>query len=573
MVSPVKDDIRELLKTDKIKAVITDLDNTLWSGILAEKQKLVLNKNYYEFLRSLYAKGIQIIVVSKNDKPDILDTFKKLGVDEELFTIIISNWDPKHLNIERLINHAEFRPETVIFIDDNPLERTEAKTKVKSVHVIDILDWELLKDHPYIRNRENQSTHEIKTRINRYRTSFKMKELEQESKKDSIDFLNKLQREVSVGEIDSDNLDRFTRLFVETHRINFNPGKFADYDKALEYLHKRLNDGDKLYAISTNEGGYSLGLTGALIISIKDKKVQLTDGTYSCGIIGRDFEQKSLLVIIDKLRKIKIEDFYVDVTLTSTNKRVRECLDELGFIEKEKQENNAVYHLNLKKYKPPKKYEWIKVLNTPPELDYTGHPAVISFFKKEVKPLIEQSWSIVNLGSSRGEVLGHLQEEVRKEFYDFLANKNITYKKIDQEYYPDEQNIIGNAENLKDVCKDESQDLIIAVELLEHTEHFWKIITEIVRICKVGGFIFITVPSFNYPKHEYPIDLWRIGPKTLSSFFPTPDFKISKLEKEGDKETPRRSLILVQKLKFFSANYELPKSGKTDWKTGLTIFE
>ena len=262
----------------------------------------------------------------------------------------------------------------------------------------------------------------------------------------------------------------------------------------------------------------------------------------------------------------------MNVTLTSTNKRVREFLDELGFIEEDKQENNVVYNFDSRKYNPPKNYEWIKVLNTPPELDYIGHPSVISFFEKEVKPSIKNKWSILNLGSGRGEVLGHLQEEVRKEFYEFLSDKNVTFKKIDQEYYTDEQNIVGNAESLKEIIKDESQDLVMAVELLEHTEHFWNAINEIVRICKVGGYIFITVPSFNYPKHEYPIDLWRIGPKTLSSFFPVSIFKICKLEKEGDKETPRRCMILVQKLKSFSANYELPKNGKTDWRTGLTLF-
>ncbi len=563
---------KELLKADKIKAVITDLDNTLWDGILAEKRKLTLNKNYFEFLKSLYVKGIQLIVVSKNDQPDVLDTFNKLGIDQELFTTIISNWEPKYLNIERLINHTELRPETVVFIDDNPLERTEVKKKIETIHILDIVNWEILKYHPYIKQRENQSLSEIKTRINRYRTSLKMKELQQENNKDSADFLSKLQREISVGEIEPDNLDRFTRLFVETHRINFNPGKFADYDKALEYLYQRLNEGDKLYVISTREGGYSLGLTGAIVISIKDHKAQLTDGTYSCGIIGRDFEQKSLLVIIEKLKEMKIEILEVSVTLTSTNKRVCECLEELKFIEKDKRENNVIYLLKIQKYIPPKRYEWITVLSAPPELDYTGHPTVISFFEKEVKPFIKNKWNIVNLGSSRGEVLGHLQEEVRTQFYHFLKKKNITYQKIDQEYYPNEQNIVGNAENLKEIIKDETQDLVMAVELLEHTQHFWDVINEIIRICKIGGYIFITCPSFNYPKHEYPIDLWRIGPNALTSFFPTSNFKTIKLEKEGDKESPRRILILVKKLKNISINYTQPENGKTDWKTGLTIF-
>ena len=571
MVSPATNNIKKLLKTDKIKAVITDLDNTLWSGILAEKQKLVLNKKYYEFLKYLYKIGIQIIVVSKNDQPDVLDTFKKLRVDHEFFTLIVSNWDPKYLNIEKIITQANFRPETVIFIDDNPFERTEVQTKISGIHTIDVADWALLKKHPYIRKQTEQTAHEIQTRVNRYKTAFRIKEINGEAK-DNIEFLHKLNREISVGEIDVDNLDRFTRLFVETHRINFNPEKFSDYNKALDYLHKQLNEGHKLFAISTREGGYSLGLTGALVVNVENNKAKITDGTFSCGIIGRDFEQKSLLVIIEKLQKIGIKTVEANVTLTGTNKRVQECLEELGFFEKIRQKNIIVYSLDLNNYVPPKKYEWIKLLTTPPELDYTGHPAVISFFEKNVKPLISKNRNVINLGSSRGEVLGHLQKNVREDFYDFLEQRQVKYKKIDQEYYPDEQNIVANAENIKEIVDNESQNLVIAVELLEHTEHFWNIINETIRICKVGGYIFITCPSFNYPKHEYPIDLWRIGSKTLSGFFPKPYFKIVKIEKEGDKKIPRRILILVQKQISFSANYNLPESGKTNWRTGLTIF-
>ncbi len=86
------------------------------------------------------------------------------------------------------------------------------------------------------------------------------------------------------------------------------------------------------------------------------------------------------------------------------------------------------------------------------------------------------------------------------------------------------------------------------------------------------GYIFISVSAFNYPKHEYPIYLWRIGPRTLSSFFPSKSFKILRLELEGNKEMPRRVMILVKKIKRFVPNYTAPKTGKTNWETGITLF-
>ena len=562
---------KRLLKAEKITTIITDLDETLWQGVLAEKQKLKPNKDYYEFLKSVYRRGIQIFVVSKNDENDVLKTFKELGIDKNFFTSILVNWDPKYLNIERLLRQTNIRPETTIFIDDGPLERTEVKTKIESIHCLDFREWKILQERRYLKHKELQEESEIKERINRYRTAIKAHQLRGEIKEDK-EFLRKLKRELSIGEISFENMDRFTRLLVVTHRINFNPEKFKDYDKTLDYLYKKVSEGYKLFAISTKESGISLGLTGALVVKIEGKKAIVEDGTFSCGIIGRDFEQKSLLAFCDILKKQGIEEISFLVKLTSTNKRVREIFEELGINEKERRAEDILYTTSLEGLTPKKTYDWIKILDTPPEMDYYGIPSIIEFFDKNVKPRIKRSFNIVNLGSAKGEVLGHLKEDLKKEFCNFIKENNIGYTKVDIEKVPEENNIVANAEDLSKVMGNETQDLVMAIELLEHTEHFWEVINEMIRICKTRGYIFITVPNFHYPKHEYPIDLWRIGPKTLSSFFPKDSFELIKIEKEGDRNSPRRTMIFVNKIKKISTNYKIPKNGKTDWKSGLTIF-
>ncbi|HLD04825.1 MAG TPA: HAD-IIIC family phosphatase [Candidatus Nanoarchaeia archaeon] len=560
----------EALPDEKISALITDLDNTLWDGILAEKQHLALRKQYYELLKTLYKKGISLFVVSKNDPEYVEEAFHQLGIDKNLFVALLVNWDPKYLTIERLLQHTELRPETVVYVDDNPFERNEAKTKIPTLFILDDKNWQLLLTHPIIQKKKEQLLSEIQERQNRYRTAL-LSSTQKNMFKDDLEFLHSLKRELSIGKVPADNLDRVTRLLVETHRINFNPDKLTQYETALGYLHEQLNEGDELYAISTRENNISLGLTGALLVHYKGKKAQITDGTFSCGIIGRDFEPKSLLALIQHLQKREIEQLEVFVTPTSTNQRVREILQKLGFSEKGRTFNQSIYSLQLQNYTSKEKYDWISLSPNPPELDYAGHLSITSFFENHVKPLIQQRWKITNLGSARGEVLGHLQKEVRSTFYRFLEKKQADYTKIDLEHYPEENNVVANAENLSGIIVDETQDLVMAIELLEHTEHFWKVIQEMIRICKKGGYLFVTVPSYNYPKHEYPIDLWRIGPKTLSSFFPLPPFTLIRMEAEGHQDYPRRTLILVQKNDRFSVSIQPPK-GETNWKTGLTLF-
>ncbi len=562
----------ELKKADKIAAIITDLDNTLWKGTLAEKQELTLNKEYYQYLQDLYQKGIQIIVVSKNDEAEVIDAFKKLKIKYGLFTLVIANWDAKYLNIERLLQQTSLRPETVIFVDDNSLERAEVKAKLSKIHCLDSADWAILVNHHFLKGKEKQPESEISERINRYRTAIRASSLKEKFKGEDEDFLRSLKRELSIGEIKPDNLDRFTRLLVVTHRINFNPGKFEDYNKALDYLHKEINEGYKLFAVSTKENGIALGLTGALVVKVEKGKAVVEDATFSCGIIGRDFEQKSILEFTRIMKEEGVREVEFYVLSTSTNKRVKEIFEEIGANVKLKEGEKVVYSIDTKTFKPKKNYDWIKVSNKNPDMDYNGIPSIIDFFSNYAKPLIKNSSNVVNLGAAKGEVLGHLKKEMREDFYKFITEKNINYTKVDIENVPNEGNVIGNAENLHAIIKDESQDLVLAIELLEHTEHFWKVINEMIRICKVGGYILITVPSFNYPKHEYPIDLWRIGPVTLESFFPSDNFKVVKKEIEGDKKSPRRTMLLVRKLKSYSKNYDIPKNGQTDWKTGLTIF-
>jgi len=564
--------VKDLLNVEKITTIITDLDNTLWQGILAEKQELTLNTDYYEFLLSLYKKGIQLIIVSKNDESDVKKTFEKLNLDWDKFTIIISNWDPKYLNIEKILHQTKIRPETTIFVDDNPLERDETKAKLSKIHCLDALDWDILKDIPYLQKRKEQPTSEVAERINRYRTSVHFDQLKEDYHKEDKEFLRSLKRELSIGETSGDNLDRFTRLLVVTHRINFNPEKFENYDKALDYLYDKINSGDKLFAISTRENDVSLGLTGAFVVKIEENKAIIEDGTFSCGIIGRDFEQKAILTLIDILKEEKVRELDVVVSHTSTNGRVKEIFEELQFKIKNKEENKVTYSIDIDTYKPKEDYNWIKVLSTPPEMNYPGHPSVIKFIESYVKPIMKNESKVVNVGSAEGEVIGHLDPSVRKKFYNFIENNNIEYKKVDMAHYPKEENLIGNAEDLSSLFKDESQDVVMAIELLEHTEHFWQVINELIRITKINGYIFISVPTYKYPKHEYPVDLWRIGPNTLKSFFPDTEFKIIQLEKEGHEKSPRRIMILVQKIKSFSTKHKIPEGGKTDWKTGITFF-
>ncbi|MCX3263633.1 class I SAM-dependent methyltransferase [Pedobacter agri] len=63
---------------------------------------------------------------------------------------------------------------------------------------------------------------------------------------------------------------------------------------------------------------------------------------------------------------------------------------------------------------------------------------------------------------------------------------------------------------------DESYDVIISGQVIEHVGQVWKWIDELVRITRPKGKI-ITINPVSWPYHEAPIDCWRIFPDGITA--------------------------------------------------------
>ena len=56
--------------------------------------------------------------------------------------------------------------------------------------------------------------------------------------------------------------------------------------------------------------------------------------------------------------------------------------------------------------------------------------------------------------------------------------------------------------------KNDSFDVVISGQALEHIEFFWITVSEIIRVTKEGGLICIIAPN-GFGEHRYPVDCWR----------------------------------------------------------------
>ncbi len=79
-----------------------------------------------------------------------------------------------------------------------------------------------------------------------------------------------------------------------------------------------------------------------------------------------------------------------------------------------------------------------------------------------------------------------------------------------------EVDVVGKAWNLP--FEDNSFDVIISTQVLEHTEKVEKTVSEIQRVLKPGGKLFISAP-FAFQEHGAPYDFWRFTQFGLRTLF------------------------------------------------------
>ena len=63
---------------------------------------------------------------------------------------------------------------------------------------------------------------------------------------------------------------------------------------------------------------------------------------------------------------------------------------------------------------------------------------------------------------------------------------------------------------------DNSVDIILSGQMLEHCGHFWRVFSEISRILKPEGLAFVIAPSSG-PVHRYPVDCYRFYPDSYQA--------------------------------------------------------
>jgi FkbH-like protein len=130
------------------KGLITDLDDTLWRGILGEvgiegvswdlDHHSQMHAFYQRMLGALAVEGVLLGVASKNERCIVESAFsrKDFALSPSVFFPLEVSWGPKSEAVARILKTWNVGPDSVVFVDDSPLELAEVKALHPQVECI-----------------------------------------------------------------------------------------------------------------------------------------------------------------------------------------------------------------------------------------------------------------------------------------------------------------------------------------------------------------------------------------------------------------------------------------------------
>ncbi|MEX0729869.1 MAG: HAD-IIIC family phosphatase [Aquisalimonadaceae bacterium] len=351
-VRAVRGDIR--------KCLVLDLDNTLWGGVVGEDGVWGVrvgdgdaeSRAYADFQRvvkSLMRRGVVLAVCSKNNRDDVVELFEAredMPLRWDDFATVRINWEHKHLNLQAIAEELNIGVDSLVFVDDNPVECEMVREMLPAVHTI------LLPEDPAVRPgllrglaafETLRITGEDVAKLAQYRqNAARAATLNQAG--DLTAFLEDLDTRVVLEQAAAQHVPRVHQLFMKTNQFNVTTQRYsvADVESFLD------NPDCQLRVASVSDRFGDLGLVVQYLVRLDGEVGVIDSFLMSCRAMGRGIETALMNEIkrelLDSGRVQRLEARYVP---TRKNAPVRTFFDDQGFERiEEDNEGNCRYRLD-----------------------------------------------------------------------------------------------------------------------------------------------------------------------------------------------------------------------------------
>lgn len=332
------------------KIIITDLDDTLWGGVLGEVgwEKLRLGGHDYigemhqDLQRALKAwsnTGVQLAILSKNDEQNALEALAshpEMILKESDFAGWRIDWNDKAANLQSLLSELRLGLESAVFIDDNPVEQDRIRQTFPQVFVpdlpadkaqwpglirnLDLFDRAVLSDEDRARSHMYQA--ERARNQDAVKTAGKTESRE--------DWLRSLEMQVAASPLNGTDMQRAVQLLNKTNQMNLATRRLSE-----EELRAWLNEpGREFWTFRVADKFGESGLTGLLGLEISGETALITDFVMSCRVIGRQVENVLLAHAYARAKAQGATELKAELLETQRNTPCLEFFQkDAGFVE------------------------------------------------------------------------------------------------------------------------------------------------------------------------------------------------------------------------------------------------
>lgn len=347
------------------KCLVLDLDNTLWGGIIGddgvdsiqigrETPEAEAYTAFQKYVLALKERGVLLAVCSKNEESAAKAGFSHpdtiLHLDD--FVAFQANWENKDQNVRRIANTLNIGLDSLVFLDDNPMERAIVREHVPEVAVPEVTGGDVAS---YIRAIERNGYFETvsiseddRKRSETYHANQQRVEMEATASSYE-DFLLSLDMRAEIAPFRRIYYDRIAQLTNKSNQFNLTTRRFtrADIEHMAEdsryiTLYGRLQDrfGDN-------------GLVSVVIAEKEGTDVHIRLWLMSCRVLKRGMEEAMMEALAEKARLAGGEKLIGYYYPTAKNGMVRDFYSAHGFSLMDDADGNTVWEHSLETDAPP----------------------------------------------------------------------------------------------------------------------------------------------------------------------------------------------------------------------------
>lgn len=333
------------------RAVVTDLDNTLWGGVVAEAgtKNIVCGhdtadglgyRQIQQCLGSLKSLGILLAIASRNT-PSVLSVFEdnqSLFLKLDDFISCRVDYIPKSESINAISDDLGFGPEFMVFIDDSLFELAEVLSAHPSIDVIHAgkSPVETLKKLASARigNASQLSEADLK----RDERASALREQRQQSSlfKSLEEFLESIHIKLVFEPYSQENKSRVLQMFKKTNQFNLTTRRHTE-----STLSDLLDSDAKIAVVSYQDSFGEQGIISVVVLLPEGDRMFIESWLMSCCVLNRRVEHAVMEWIETQAHRNILCGHYIP---TGKNEYVRCLYMDMGF-EKlpQKNEDGAEY--------------------------------------------------------------------------------------------------------------------------------------------------------------------------------------------------------------------------------------